>query len=364
MREPISPDEAERRLQVIFPRAAFDSVLSSPLAGMAVAACIHVDAVCSSSDDPDIVEWARPSTVVWMSSEALSRTSDADRLAWRTAAAKGSKQVEDLHTHWGVPFQPKYKDNSRETLRDETFRKWREHGALRMRPGLPTSSSKPRWALLNDFADLFNPSLTEEDFEQSADEWREKHLDPGTRLRAIHALDTETAAHAVTVTLPNNTTRTLEPGHSSKIIKGVIETWAPARLVQPVVLTISEPGDKVHIGDERTLRALGINIDLANVLPDAVIADIGADPVHFWIIEAVASDGPVSEERRKALLAWAAQQNIKAERCSFLTAFLSRNHAAAKKRLKDIASGTWAWFADEPGHELAWYKVVPTSDGL
>jgi hypothetical protein len=113
-----------------------------------------------------------------------------------------------------------------------------------------------------------------------------------------------------------------------------------------------------------TLQALGIKIDIANVLPDVVIADIGAEPVQFWIIEAVATDGPVSTERRKALLAWAAQQNIKADRCSFLTAFLSRNASAAKRRLKDLASGTWAWYADEPGNELAWYKLMPDADDL
>lgn len=361
MRPVITPDEAERRLQVIFPRAAFDPVLSSPLAGQAVAALIHVDAVCGVSDDVTEVQWARPSTVIWSSREALARTSDADRTSWRTAAARSRNDVEALHEQWGVPFTPAYRENSRETLRDETFRKWREHGALRMRPGLATSSSKPRWALVDDFADLFELTLVDNDFEQAATAWRNNHLDPGTRLKTNFALDEEASAHAVTVTLPNGTSRTLEPGMSSVIIKGVVETWASARLLQPVVLAISEPGDKVHLGDEKSLQTLGIKIDQTNVLPDALIADIGDDPVHFWIIEAVASDGPVTTERRQALLDWAAKQNIKADRCSFLTAFQSRNHPAAKKRLKDIASGTRAWFADEPNHELAWYQLIPGS---
>lgn len=357
MRASIAPDEAERRLLVIFSRAAFDSVLSSPLAAQAVAALIHVDAVCNPSEPAANVQWARPSTVVWVSSDALSHDSDADRVAWRTAAARGSKHVEALHQQWGEAFQPTYKENSRETLRDETFRGWRENGALRMRPGLPTSSSQPRWALVADFADLFDPALTEPDFIAAADSWRQTHLDPGTRLKAAWAVQAENATHAVTVTLPNGTTRTLEPGVSSMILKGVVETWAVTRLGQPVVLTISEPGDKVHLGDERALQALGIKIDLANVLPDAVIADIATDPVRFWIIEAVATDGPVSTARRTALLNWAAQQNIQADRCFFLTAFRSRNDNATRKRLKDLAANTWAWFADEPTHELAWYQL-------
>jgi hypothetical protein len=83
------------------------------------------------------------------------------------------------------------------------------------------------------------------------------------------------------IQLPDGTTRTLEPGHSSLIIKGVIEAWAPARLTQPVVLAISEPGVKVHVGDERMLQALGIRLDVNNVLPDTLIADLGAEPVQF-----------------------------------------------------------------------------------
>ncbi|GIG02107.1 hypothetical protein Cci01nite_72000 [Catellatospora citrea] len=329
-----------------------------------MAALVHVEAVCGKDAPADAVHWARPSTVMWTSDEVFIRMDDDSRRSYRDAASRGSKQVDELHQAWGVPYQPVYKENSRETLRDETFRGWREHGALQMRPGIPTSSSAPRWALSEEFADLFDPDLEEEAFRKAAEQWRETHMDPGARLKAAFALDAETAKHAVIVDLPDGTKRTLENSNSSLIIKGVVESWAPARMGKPVVLAISEPGVKVHMGDERMLQILKIKIDVNNVLPDVLMADIGADPVQFWIVEAVATDGPVSAERKKALLAWAARQNIKADRCSFLTAFLSRNADAARRRLKDLASGTWAWYADEPGHELAWYSLTPSADDL
>jgi hypothetical protein len=56
----------------------------------------------------------------------------------------------------------------------------------------------------------------------------------------------------------------------------------------PVVVTISEPGDKLFTSDAETLRRLGIRIDLRRVLPDAVIADFAENPVAFWVVEAVA----------------------------------------------------------------------------
>jgi hypothetical protein len=364
VRKLISPEIAEQRLQVIFPRAAFDPVLSSPLAGMAVAALIYVNAVCDAGDDARTVTWARPTTVLWLSVAAMSHDSVADRAAWYKAAVKGHRQVEELQASWGIPFQPAYRDNSRETLRDETFKGWLAHNAIRRRPGVPTSSGKGIWSLLSDFADLFDPDLSDEDFKAAATTWRERHLDPGPRAKAAYALRMEQAEHEVVVNLPNSNgaTRKLAPGISSHIIKGVVEAWATTRLVMPIVLAISEPGDKVHLGEGKELQALGIKLDVSNVLPDVIIADIGKDPVDFWIIEAVATDGAVTKERRKDFLKWAEQQNIKASRCSFLTAFRSRNDAPARRRLKDLASGTWAWFADEPDHELAWYQVVPGFD--
>ena len=40
------------------------------------------------------------------------------------------------------------------------------------------------------------------------------------------------------------------------------------------------------------------------------------------------------------------------------SAFIPRADGAAKRRLKDLAAGTFAWYADEPEHELAWYELA------
>ena len=141
------------------------------------------------------------------------------------------------------------------------------------------------------------------------------------------------------------------------ILQGVIERWAPARLKDPVVLTISEPGAKFVTADEATMKSLGITLDPAKLLPDAVLVDVGADPVTFWIVEAVASDGEIDDDRKAALLRWARRHNIPEGSCRFLSAFASRNAGPAKRRLKDLAAGTFAWYLDEPGHELAWYEL-------
>ncbi|WP_417562905.1 BsuBI/PstI family type II restriction endonuclease [Microbacterium sp.] len=360
MRPIITAQEATKRLLVLFPRTAFDAVMSSPLAGAAVAALIYVDAV---ADDPDNLFWARPSMVTWMSEVMREQARDEDRLAWRQEAAKSAKALSGLLQSWGVPDAPGYADNSRETLRDETFRKWREHGALRERLDLPKTSGAGRWSMEPHFADLFNPSLSESDVEVAAAAWRETHLSPAAKLRVRFALEGEQANHSVTVILPGGAgTRTLEVGRASLILKGVIEDWAPARLENPYVVSVSEPGDKLFTADAKLLAHLGVTIYVSSLLPDALIADVTDTAVDFWFVEAVNTDGEINEARKRDFLAWAEQQSIDPARCRFLTAFSSRNDPAARKRLKDLAEGSYAYFADEPGHELAWYAIPSRSE--
>ncbi|HWT93459.1 MAG TPA: BsuBI/PstI family type II restriction endonuclease [Solirubrobacteraceae bacterium] len=358
---PLLPIEGcAERLRLVFPRAAFDAVLSSPGAGGAVAAMLYVGAIVRDDDPmPTKARWVRPTTCLWLSQEAYARADAASRDAYYAAAVgpKAKARVEALHETWGFTHRPLYADNSRETLRDEAFPAWLDHGALRVRPGVKTTSPAPRWALTESFADLFDPALQDEELIKAIEAWRDTHMSPGARLKALTAQQRAQTAHSVPVVLPSGEHRALEPGEASVILKGVIELWAPARLVDPVVLSVSEPGDKVYMADGRMLARLGLQIDQTTLLPDAVIVDIGQNPATFWIVEAVSTDGPVTEDRKRALLEWATAQRIAEGACEFLSAFGSRNSPSARRRLKDLASGTYAWYADEPAHELAWYSL-------
>lgn len=358
MRPVIHPTDATVRLMALFPRTSFDTSLSSHLAGWVVSALLYVGAVVEEEQQTTEQVWARPSMVVWQQEDVLTtRTSDQDRQAWLKASARGKAAVAQLVSSWGLTPQPKFADNTRESVRDETFRGWHLRGAVRQRAGIATSSSLPRWALEPHFADLFDPALTFEDQVDRIEQWIDTHMDAGARVKAQQARRREEARHAVEVTLPDGSSRALEPGLSSALLKGVIEQWAPRRLAEPMVLTISEPGAKLLVTDQLLLTELGMTLDIATILPDALLVDLGSHPVEFWVVEAVASDGPITDERKARLLTWAAQQHIEPGSCRFLSAFESRGSAAAKRRLKDLAVGTYAWFADEPDRELAWDAI-------
>lgn len=359
MRPVLSRQECGRRLDQIFPSAAFDSVMSNPMAAAAVAALIYVDAVVAEqAPSPEVDRsWARPSTVLWMSDAVLLRQDPAERLGWHAAALRGKRHLRELLAVWGIAHVPWYADNSREPLRDDILPRWQEHGAVAARAGLPTTSSRPRWALTSSFADLFSPALLGADLGAAIESWAAEHLTASARTRTLVAGQRARRGHAVEVALPDGTRRMLEPGDASLILKGVVEQWASRRLRDPVVLAISEPGDKVYVADGRTLQQLGMQLDAQHLLPDALLVDVGTDPLTFWFVEAVATDGPVDEARKARLLSWAQARGIPASSCEFLSAFASRNDAAARLRLKDVATDTFAWYLDEPERELVWYDL-------
>ncbi|CAB4892505.1 unannotated protein [freshwater metagenome] len=359
-------EQCAARLEAVFPRAAFDSTCSNPLAAAAAAAMIYVDAVVDDdTPSPDDV-WVRPTTCLWLSDDVYVRADHDSRTAWRTAAlgSNAKRKVVELQKSWGLDFNQRYGDNTRETLRDETFPLWLELGAARTRPGVTTTSPLPRWALARTFADLLNPQLTGDALDVAINAWRDARMTPGARMKAHVAQERRAQTHAVEVTLPNGVRRSLEPGAASLILKGVIEDWAPRRLVDPAVLTVSEPGAKIYVADAPLLQRLGMKIDVSTLLPDALLIDVGTDPAEVWMIEAVASDGPIDEPRRRELIDWAATQRIPPADCRFLTAFVSRNDGPAKRRLKDLAEGTYAWYLDEPQSELLWTKIADQSDPL
>ncbi|AWB88748.1 BsuBI/PstI family type II restriction endonuclease [Salinibacterium hongtaonis] len=347
------------RLELIFPKTAFDAALSNPGAAASAAAMLYLGAVWDDATTSPDQRWLRPSMVMWLNDGDFEHDTIDEREAWYDAARRGKKFVIELLASRGETFDPRYSDNTREGPRDETWPQWREFGAIIYRTDVSTTYPGPRWILSRDFAALFDPRLEGDQLRAAADAWAEAHLSTAGRMRALSARELSRREHAVTVTLPSGERRLLEPGGASHILKGVIEEWAKRKLREPMVLSVSEPGDKVYLVDAARLASVGLRIDPSRVLPDALLVDVGATPIQYWIVEAVFSDGEINERRKADLLAWAVEQGIDPLECRFLTAFASRNSMPARKRLKDLAAETSAWFLDEPDFELQWTRMEP-----
>jgi hypothetical protein len=213
--------------------------------------------------------------------------------------------------------------------------------------GLLTASSKGWYFLSADFAALLDPALVDRPLLDAIAEWQKNNLNPFAKKRAARRRDPALSASAVGVTLSNGQTRPLHPGPSSDILKAFIEQFVP-RLVSPEVLFISQSGQTVDLIEEKSLRAIGLTVDQQQLLPDCLVADLDEQHQALWFIEVVATDGPITEARKTALLAWAAPAGVSRDQCRFVTIFASRTSSEAKKCLPRIALGSSSWYSDEP----------------
>ncbi len=119
------------------------------------------------------------------------------------------------------------------------------------------------------------------------------------------------------------------------------------------VLWMSESGNKIIQRDDELARSLGLKIETDKLLPDAILVDLApAEPLVVFI-EAVASDGAITEGRRGALMELVTSAGFKASQAAFVTAFQDRNAAACKRAIPNLAWGSFAWCVSEPEHLIA-----------
>ena len=149
-------------------------------------------------------------------------------------------------------------------------------------------------------------------------------------------------------------------GPSTEITKAVIEVFAPRFLQKPAVLFVSESGNKVVSRDDDLARSIGINIRADENLPDSILVDLGPAHPLLVFVEAVATDGPVNERRKKALQELAIDAGFPLEHVVFVTAYLDRSGSPFKKTVDALAWGSYAWFVSEPNGLIE----LKTGEGL
>ena len=332
----LTRDEVHVRLQEIFPDGAPNrAYLTRMLAASTVFVALYIDATEGSGT------MLGPKHVYRMTDEQAALVDDASRTAYATGVLRTGSQTEGRR--W-------YQDNTREPIRDETLREGLVAiGAVIERTDLPTTSSKPRYALKASFAALFDPALTGEALQARIAAWQAEALNKGALARlAIVRRGAGVSADQVLVTFPNGETRRMKPGPSSEITKAVVEVFAPAFLTAPAVVFLSESGNKVVARDDALARSIGLAIQADKNLPDTILVDLG--PVHplLVFVEVVATDGPISQRRKEALEELVAEAGFPAEHVAFVTAYLDRSAGPFKKTVDSLAWGRYAWFAAEP----------------
>lgn len=324
------------RLSLIFPDGTPNrNYCTRDLAAATVFTLIYIGAVEGSD------RYLSPKHVYRMTDEQAERASDIARHGYSEAILRPKAHISGRR--W-------YADNTREPIRDETLREGLVAiGAVVARQDLPTTSSKPRYALKSDLAALFDPELEGDDLEQAIAEWQARNLSKSALTRiALQQRGAAMATEGVSVTFPNGETRRLARGPSSVISKAVIEIFGARFLGDPAVLWLSESGNKVVTRDQSLAEAIGLHIEADRDLPDIILVDLAPEHPLIVFVEVVATDGAVTERRQQALLKLTEKAGFDVEQVTFVTAYADRHSAGFKKTVSNLSWGAFAWFVSEP----------------
>ena len=124
----------------------------------------------------------------------------------------------------------------------------------------------------------------------------------------------------------------------------------------PFAIFRSESGNKVVARDSQLANAIGLHIQSAKNLPDIILVDLGPAHPLLVFVEVVATDGPIGETRKAALLRIAEQAGFAPAHVAFVTAYLDRSASAFRKTVDALAWDSFAWFMSEPDHLLRLYE--------
>ncbi len=332
----ISWEQIALRLPIIFPEGIKNREHSVwDIAAKTIFVLLYAGAIEGSA------RWVRPDQVTRMTDLQANSLDEESRTAWTKSTVQPGRN--EVPGRW-------YAGNTRESIRDDTIKNSLiPNNVVIEREGLAVTSPAPRYALKSEFAGLMVPDLDEATFAAKAAAWREKHLNAGALARIeIVRRGAVSSGDKVLVNFPSGEKRSMTPGQSADISKAVIEDFAPRFLQKPGVIFLSESGNKVVERDDQLAKAIGLNIPAEKSLPDIVLVDLGPQHPLLVFVEVVWSDGPVSEERKKALLKIATDAGFAPEHVAFMTAFLDRSSKAFKKSVDSLAWGSYAWFASEP----------------
>jgi hypothetical protein len=349
-------DEILDRLKIMFPAGTPDrNYLVREMTSKAIFTALYIGAV------EGLDRWLAPRHVVRMGDAQAARQNDPDRNNYYMTMTK-AKSPPSAPDRW-------YADNSREPLRDEVIRQGLVPvNAMVERSGVPTTSPLGRYSLQQQFAALFDPALSGEAFDAAAEAWRNIHLSPAALARAaLVRASASTAAANTIINLPGGGSVVLPPGPSPIITKAVIEDFATAFLADARVAWISDSASKVPFRDAPLEEALQISLDKAELLPDVVLVDLNPPArkgrVLLVFVEVVASDGPVTEQRQKAILDLIAASPRKygPGDVAFVTAYADRAAEPARRTIPGLAWGSFAWFMSEPDKLIQLYDGPPQS---
>ena len=238
-------------------------------------------------------------------------------------------------------YKKEYAPNTRETFRRQTLHQFMDGGIVVYNPDepdRPVNSPKACYQLTNEIYYLLQTYKT-----VSWENEVKGFLAKSKTLSEKYALARKMTMIPLKVT--ENEEIKLTPGNHSKLIRDIVEEFAPRFAPGAELIYVGDTGGKTDYFLDEKLQSLGVIVDNHGKMPDVVL--YSPDKNWLYLIEAVTSHGPVDSKRHRELEKLFA--NAKPS-LIYVTAFPDKKVMAGY--LGKISWESEVWIAISPTHMI------------
>ncbi len=260
---------------------------------------------------------------------------------WAKATRQSLGISKGIMTFVNENYGKSYAPNTRETFRRQVLHQFVQARVVDYNPdnpSLPVNSPRAHYALSSEVLEVVKAYKTRN--------WKKalkNFIDTVGKLSEVYLKERELIQ--IPVVLQNGEILKLSAGKHNEVQAAIVEQFAPRFANGGTLLYLGDTAKKNLFVDEKGLEGLRIPIDQHSKLPDVVIYDDKRK--WLFLIEAVASHGPVSPKRLLELEDFL--KNCKVGKV-YVTAFPDMTEF--KKHSNNIAWETEVWLMEVPDHMI------------
>jgi len=261
--------------------------------------------------------------------------------SWAKASRQSLGVTKGIMAFVSEYYGKSYAPNTRETFRRQVLHQFVQARLVDYNPdnpSLPVNSPRAHYALTLEALEVVKAYKTRK--------WRKTlshFIDIVGKLSELYLKGKSLIQ--IPVVLQNGETIRLSAGKHNKVQAAIVEKFAPRFCNGGTLLYLGDTAKKDLFVDVKGLKDLGIPIDQHSKLPDVVIYD--SKKKWLFLIEAVASHGPVSPKRLLELEDFLKECKVGKV---YVTAFPDMTEF--KKHSNSIAWETEVWLMEVPDHMI------------
>lgn len=236
-------------------------------------------------------------------------------------------------------YKEKYAPNSRETFRRFTLHQFVEGGIALYnpdQPDRPTNSPKACYTITSEVYELLK-SFNTPNWKKELKKWLKNKKTLTEKYKQPRQMN------MVAVTLSDGSQFSLSPGKHNKLIKSIIDDFAPRFAPSSEVVYIGDTGSKEDFFDKSFFKSFGFKIDMKSKLPDVIL--YLKDRKWLYLIESVTSHGPVDAKRKLEL-----EKIFSSNKLSYIFVTAFEDRSSMRPYLPEIAWESEVWVASDPSH--------------